>query len=711
MPRHPRRSPQSGPRASREPLTLQLHAEPGVGEPEARRLTQLAWVIAALFGVALLVVAFGFHRVGDYGAETDFYGGYANGALALQHGHLDAGRYGVVGPGYEIALALVGFVVRDLFRAAELISVLAMVGALLLWFQLLRRHANVRLAFFAALVLATNGQFFRYGYAATTDALALALQAGSLYLLLAVPRLGGALGAGLIAAAAFLTRYNAIVLLPVGVLTALLGGRRAVHEAPEKGSTRLREAVAFFAAFVVPVGVWLAYCLAHGVTFASQLHHNLAYEVFARARGIPWDAYQRDLQPTFHSLGDVIARDPGAVARQLIVNVGSHLALDARLLLGWPIAICAALGAVLALMGGGLRCQWPLVLAGVLSFLALVPVFHSERYSLSVLPYYATLAAVMFASPRFAVVVGKARRIRLKPLLAAIPLGLSLASSVELQRVALADQPTEVLEAAETLRELRQPGDRLIARKPHLAWLAGVEPLPFPFAQTLEGLAEVAHRQHARWLLYSSPELSERPWFRHLLDTSAVVPGLTVRRVAHGHPAVLYEIGPEFGARPQWSGDSVLVMLYNARARLLDHPRDVNLLGLAGTIELERGMLAPAREHLERAADLAPQDPHILLPLGDVMLRSGDLRLAALAYQRAEQASPGNVAARIGRGWAALLAGETREAADLWRPVIAATRDPATLQRMLELYRSVGDPAAVADVERALAQASPGRSR
>jgi tetratricopeptide (TPR) repeat protein len=696
---------------------FRLHADSGVSEAESRRLTRLAWLLAALLGVVLLVVAFRFHRVGDYGAETDFYGGYANGALALQHGHLDAARYGVVGPGYEIALALVGFVVRDLFRAAELISALAMVATLLLWFGLLSRRANVRLAFFTALVLATNGQFFRYGYAVTTDALALALQAGSLYLLLARPGTRGALGAGLLAAAAFLTRYNAIVLVPVGVLAALLGGRSARDSAASVAAgavaraTRLREALVFSAAFAVPVGAWLVWCLAHGATFASQLHHNLAYEVFARARGIPWDAYQRDMQSTFHSLGDVIARDPGAVARQLIVNCGSHLIEDARLLLGWPIAVCAAIGVVIAAGGGGLRCQWPLVLAGAFSFLALVPVFHSERYSLSVLPYYAMLAGAAFASPRFALVLGQARRIRLKPVLAAIPLGLALAGSIRLQRQALADQPTEVLEVAETLKGLRQPGDRLIARKPHVAWLAGVEAVPFPFAQTIEGLAQDAHRRHARWLLYSSPELSERPWYRHLLDTSAVVPGLTARRVARGHPAVLYEIGPAFGTRPAWAADSVLVMLYDARARLIDHPRDVNLLGLAGTIELERGMLGHAREHLERAADLAPQDPHILLPLGDAMLRSGDLKLAALAYGRAEQVSPGNAAARIGRGWASLLAGDRQQAAELWRPVIGATREPATLQRMLELYRSLGDAAAVAEVERSLAGSSGGRAR
>jgi len=86
-------------------------------------------------------------------------------------------------------------------------------------------------------------------------------------------------------------------------------------------------------------------------------------------------------------------------------------------------------------------------------------------------------------------------------------------------------------------------------------------------------------------------------------------------------------------------------------------------------------------------------------------LRLGDLPLAARAYERAEQVSPGNVEARIGRGWASLLAGREREAAGLWRPVITLTRNGPTLERMLALYRALGDAAAVAEVERTMAPA------
>ena len=348
MTRRPRRPiPRPGsvrPAVTRPPGTqaapaFSLHGSPGIDERETRRATRLAWAVAALLAVALLAVALGPHRIGDYSTETDFYGAYADGARMIQRGVVDPARYGVVGPGYELALALAGFVARDLFLAAELLSVAGMVATLLLWFHLLRTRTNARLALIATLFLAANPHLFRFGYTASTDALALALQAAALHQLLAASGTRSAAGAGLLVAAALLTRYTAIVLLPVGVIVAAAGGRLPGGRSP--GSARWRETIAFTAGFSVPVAAWLAYALAQGAGFAFQLHHNLAYEVFARSRGIGWDAYQRDLQSGFGTLWDVIARDPPAVARQLALNCVAHLRDDARRLLGWPTAGCA----------------------------------------------------------------------------------------------------------------------------------------------------------------------------------------------------------------------------------------------------------------------------------------------------------------------------------------------------------------------------------
>lgn len=670
---------------------LRLNAADAITPAAARVLTILAWVLAAALAAALLVMIAG-HPIGDYMAETDFYGAYYEGARMIQRGHIDPSRYGVIGPVYEILLALFGFVARDLFLAAKLLAFAGTLATLLLWFHLLRRLAGARVALAAAAFMATNAFFFRYGYGALTDAPAIALQAGALFVLLAgvkrdplapgaAPRARAFALAGVLAALAFLTRYNAVYLLPAGLIAILAGGAGA----PRRG----RAAIAFAGGFLLPVVPWVLYSLAHGGTFSFQLHHNIAYEVFARSRGIAWDNYQRDLQPQFKTLGDVIARDPGAVASRMLINVGDHLRLDAIKLLGLPVAATAVAGLLIGLRDGTLRAVWPLLVAAALLFGTLVPVFHSERYSLALLPAYATLAGIAFGSPRIALVLGG--RVWLKLLLLVIPLGAALAANQKHQARVKDQLPTEVLECAETLRQLKRPGDQVIARKWHIAYHAEVEGVGFPFAKGLPELAAYALEAKARWLFFSWPEAETRPQFFHLLDTTAVVPGLVPRRVTRPHPAVLYEIGPEFGRAPGWMANDTLRALHEVRGRLMVDGGNAKLYYRLGGIHWTRGEYRAARGALETAARLSPGDVEVWLLLGEVQLLDGDRDRARQSYERAAAIAPGNVDARVGLGWTRIAAGDFAEAGKLWRPVITSTSNPHTLLRMEALFRMLGD--------------------
>jgi tetratricopeptide (TPR) repeat protein len=700
----PPRPPAHGSAASGSPArpdAIALHAAPGLSPGLDRLLWRLTLLVVALLAVALLVMVLGPHRVGDYMTETDFYGQYAQGARLIQRGHLEPARYGVVGPGYELALAAAGLVVRDLFLAAGLLSLVSSALTLLLWSTLLRRRADARAALGAALFLATNATFFRYGYSVTTDAFALLLQSAALAVLLARPGLRAAAGAGVLAALAFLTRYNAGVLLPAGLVAIAAGG--ALQE------KRGRAALLFAAGFLLPVLPWVVYSFARGTGVTFQLHHNIAYEVFARAKGIPWDTYQRTMQPQFHDLADVIARDPGAVARRMLFNVHDHLRLDAVSLLGWPLALCAVLGLGLGLTDGALRRLWPLAPAWALLFLALVPAFYSERYSLALLPFYAVAAASFFASPRFALVLLRGPRIWLKPALVLLPLAFALAATVRSQARLLDQLPVEVLDAARTLRSLARPGDRVIARKPHLAFHSGVQPVPFPFVSTLPRLAAYARAQGARWLYFSWPEGQTRPEFWCLLDSTAVVPGLTVRRITAPHPAVLYEIGPAFGEAPAWAANDTLSTLHSALGQLAVDPSEPQALRSLGSVELARGRLAEARADYERAARRQPRDAVLQLAIGKVCVRLGDFEAGAAAFERAEELEPSNVDARIGLGWALLFARRQQEAAAAWGPVVALTRDSDTLRRMIELYQALGDRETEARARATLAQLEGGR--
>ncbi len=650
-------------------------------------LIALALVAMAAYAAAALYFVFGPHVVGDYMAETDFYGAYAEGARLIQHGTLDPRRYGVIGPVYEIALGLFGFVVHDLFLAAELLSALSATAVLGLWFLLLRNRAGTLLALIATALMAANGHFLRFGYSATTDTFSLAVQAAALYFLLTRAGRRSMALAGVLAAIAFLTRYNAIYLLPAGLGAILLGGTRA----PQRGPA----AIAFVAGFLAPVVPWVLYSMARGPGFSFQLHHNIAYEVFARAKGIPWDDYQKDLQPQFHSLWDVISRDPVAVFSRMGLNVFEHLQQDAQKLVGLPFAIAGVAGAVFAVRDPALRRQWPIALAAALLFLTLVPVFYSERYSLALLPMYAALAAAAFAAPELAFAYREPSGFRVKPMLALVPVVLGAMSSARFQAHLITQLPREVIQAASVLKQLKRPGDRVISRKSHIAWHAGVESLPFPFADSLPDLARYAAEHGARWLYFSWPEAETRPRLLFLLDTSAVVPGLTTRVFTQPYPGALYEIGPGFGTQPDWIRRDSVVAWHNLYARAMIDPRDADRMFETALLGRELGRYTEARRVLELLVRYRDQYEAWLM-LGEINLILGDGGRAQTAFQQARRLRPDDPLGALGLGWALLMQSRVPEAAELWRPLIEATGDISTLVRMAAVFDQLGDHDAAA---------------
>ncbi len=702
-----------------------LDAPSGVRPLSERAFAIAAGVVGAAFAVVALYFVFGPHQLGDYMTETDFYGAYSQGARMVQSGQLDPSRYGVIGPGYEIALALAGFVVRDLFLAAELLSFASSIAVLALWFVLLRRRANAMTGFFAVLFIAANAHFLRHAYSAATDTFAIALQAGALFALLAprgargsvdsstatapnsdVPAAAPATSdrrwavAGILTAFAFLTRYNAISLVPASIVAILAGATAAPRP--------LRAAAFYLGGFFLVVLPWVLYSLSHGGSFAFQLHHNIAYEVFAKARGIAWDDYQRTMQPQFHNLWDVIAKDPKAVFSRMLFNSWDHLRLDAQLLLTVPLAIAAFAGIVIGRGDGALRRLWPLWLTGALLFLTLVPVFYSERYSLALLPMYASLAALAFASPQLAFALGSGR-VWLKPLLAIIPVISLIMASVKVQARMIDQLPVEVLTAAKTLRELRRPGDRVIARKSHIAYHGGVEPLAFPFADSLETLARFTHEHNVRWIYFSWPEAETRPGLWYLLDTTAVVPGLTPRVVTQPHPAVLYEVGKDFGIRPEWLKNDTLMIYHKLRAQLMVDGGNPTYLYNYAVIARSVGKLDDARGALERLLTRVPTDAGALALLGDILLVQNDPARAGRVFERLIAVDPTNPLGGLGRGWALLLQGRDADAARAWRPLIGVATDYGTLARMAELYSTLGDQASEVAARRRIMQLGGGQ--
>ena len=677
-------APRPAPPPRKKSATRSLHASAPV---TARWADPAALALLAVFAAASLAMVFGPHRVGDVFTETDFYGAYAEGALHWQRLQVDPSRYGVVGPLFELLLGLVGFVVRDLFVAAQLISVAAMTLGLLAWHRAIRTLTSPLAALLALALLASNAQIFRHAWAASTDALAFALLGAAMAALVGGLGRASVRTAGVLLGLSFLTRYTAIVLLPAGAAAVALGWTGV-----ERGR-RLRAAGGFLLGFVAIVSPWVILSLASGQRFTMQFHHNLAYDAYARWQGIPWDLYQRDMQSQFPTLYSVFAKNPRLVFDRLVLNLGEHALFDMRDVVGWAVVVPALLGVLLAWRDRVLTRLAPLLVFSLLLYLLLVPIFHSPRYSMALLPAWTALAAYGFASPRFALPAGPGGA-WLKPWLVLVPLVLTLMANVTATSRTLDQLPREAREIADRIRPSVRSGERVLARKAHFAFHAGLTPLSFPFTDSLPQLGAYAHAHDVRWLYFSWLEMELRPHFAFLLDTSAHVPGLTPRAVSTDHPAVLYEIGPAFGVMPDWYRDIIQRGLHNARAAVGVKDDDVHSRLVLALWERERGRPEAAQKYLDEALKYAADDDGVRTLYADNLLRTGRLQEAEAEFRALLARNPRDPSLAQGLGWVLHTQGRAREAAEVWRPLIAGMLDPQTLRAMIQVFQASGDPTA-----------------
>jgi tetratricopeptide (TPR) repeat protein len=619
-----------------------------------------------LFACVVTPVLLFLHPVGDYFVETDFYGGYAPGVRALWATGLDPSRYGVIGPVYEIVLGLLALTRVDLFRLAQFLSLGSTVLTIALASHWVGRRFGSGAGWISALLMATNPTTVRYAYTASTDALFVLVLTAAFVALFppgeGVPPTRRMLLAGLLAGLATLTRYTGIAIVPLGLLVPLWPG------VSNPWSGRRVRATALFALGVFLVfGPWWGFTTIRGAPPTLRFYHNLAYEVYARARGVTWDNYQLSLQKEFPTFRSVIDRDPGAVVRRVAANSYEHLAQAAMELWLWPLAALAALGALLWFTRRAPGAGALLAYGGVV-YAALVPVFYANRYHLPLVFVAAGLAAVALVGTRL--LPPRATRGAVGGLLGALALGLTLgaagfaAQATRVETRYLVTQVPGDLPAmgAALARDWKGPGrPRLIARKPHLSYYADAVPVPFVPLDSLEALVAYAKEQHADYLFISWPEALLRPPFAFLLVPEFAPVGLElVSAGPEGHSA-LYHIRPEFGdVLPAWypkewewrAGEGMTRIAPNnpeywlaaaeGRHARKDYDGSREAYGLAlrlhpdwgaayyglGSLDADLGDFASARANYESALRNGETAPLLLRNLGIVCARMGDLARA-----------------------------------------------------------------------------------
>jgi tetratricopeptide (TPR) repeat protein len=264
--------------------------------------------------------------------------------------------------------------------------------------------------------------------------------------------------------------------------------------------------------------------------------------------------------------------------------------------------------------------------------------------------------------------------------------------------------PVEVLEAAERVRPLVRPGERVFARKPHFAWYAGLTPVALPLTEDLGEWGRLAQQEDVRWLYFSWPEAQLRNAFEWLLDSTSAAPGLTVRAATSHWPAVVYEIDTRFGDPPAWAGNDTLEAVHRARARAQLNPKDAETRVFLAMHEFSLGRHEVAQRWIDELLAIGPRDPDVLLLAAENRLQLRDPAGALSYYERADRVRPGTAEVRIGFGWVAAMQGDEVKAARFWAPVADASSDPVTLQRMMIAFARTQDATAYAVAQRKLAE-------
>jgi hypothetical protein len=512
----------------------------GVADAETIRRVRRYDLAALLISVSagLLAVLLGYyHRVGDYGVETDFYGGYAP-----QAANILAGRpytYRTNPPGYSVLLASASLLTGgNFFAAGKLLSAIATTVFGTVAYLLLKSLFDARVAIAATLL--TLLAMFPYPFLASTDMVSAATMLVPIWIILRRTQRwpAAALLAGAFSGIAFLVRYNAVVLVP-GIAFGLL----VLNVTRLDLVRRFQGAGLFFAAFLLTTAPWLLWNWQHyGSPLASTAHAQIGARFFHPAGDLGLGVQESGLK--FQSLTDVLLYDPVSLLEQYVKDVAYfYPALLAERGLGFPAYLFAGAGFLFLLRDVTCRRLTYFVLCA-LAYLQMGLVGFYERYHLSVYPLLFLAVAYFLFHPRLIAVFSGLQFPRTAPSRALFAgIALSLAYHVyDVSTDVIGSEPRHLLAAADWLRARSAHGDTVVAWKPHLPYLAGL-PGASIVADNAEDFLAASRKQGARYIVYSSFEAGFWPGLESLRDPAALPDDF--RPVYRDEPSglVIYDIG------------------------------------------------------------------------------------------------------------------------------------------------------------------------
>jgi hypothetical protein len=228
----------------------------------------------------------------------------------------------------------------------------------------------------------------------------------------------------------------------------------------------------------------------------------------------------------------------GRYVRRLVEEAGPLVTLQG---LGFPLVLFVGVGLILLARRASAR-TWIYIGYCVMGYLVVGLLDPLIRYYLFLLPLLCLAGAlgILLAAGEAGNATERARLLAWG-LLAATG-ALTLRTSLGQVRRALSDDPRGLQPIAERLRRLARPGDVVLARKPNLAYLAGLTDIPIVGDETLGQALQEGRARGARFLLYSPAEAEFWPPLRELATPSMAPPETRAVLVDPATNIVIYEL-------------------------------------------------------------------------------------------------------------------------------------------------------------------------
>jgi len=498
-------------------------------------------IIGCTYLVVVGLISFLFHKVGDYGIETDFFWSYVPNAKEFLDGKIpmDAFR----GPLYPMVLGLFGFVLGDFFHAGMLIAILS--ASIVVWvtFELLKRIFSPGVAFFVTILLSVNPVFIQYSYSAGTDMFFNALAAVTLFFFFKNKDLNykNVTLAAFIGGLSYLTRYNGIFLASFVIIILFINYWKI------NWSQRLKASVLFSIVFLITISPWGFYTLSQkGSFFYNENYKNIAYEVYGRGK-ISWDDFWFKESSKITSMSQVIFKDTGEFVSTVAGNIGDHFLNDMDKLLGWQLGVFVILGLILLIFSGSFKIwrdqQTAYYITNLFFFGLLLVVFYGERFSLFLIPFYLVLAVNPFFTDKLKLPKFLPKAFRTFLLSGLILFTFISAYSFNSENIN--SGPTELLTLRDWYQEHvpdSQKGKIVAARKAHVAYYLDMKFKLMPMADSYNEFLKKLREENVDYLYFGIAEAGLRRELQFLIDPKSKHPGLEVVVYFTNPPSVLYRL-------------------------------------------------------------------------------------------------------------------------------------------------------------------------